>query len=63
MKQKEKHFQCPFCFERISFIIDTSMDGEQTYVEDCEVCCNPIEVRFEIENNKIQVFEVQKSYG
>jgi hypothetical protein len=63
MQQKEKRFQCPFCFERISFVIDLSVEGSQSYVEDCEVCCNPIEIRFEIEDSKIIYFEAQKSYG
>jgi transcription elongation factor Elf1 len=40
---KEQFFQCPYCWEQISMLIDTSVQ-QQTYVEDCEVCCNPIEL-------------------
>jgi len=29
----------------------------QTYVEDCEVCCNPIEVTPEFENNELVGFQ------
>ncbi|MEB8327779.1 CPXCG motif-containing cysteine-rich protein [Flavobacteriaceae bacterium KMM 6897] len=39
----EHFFQCPYCWEEISMLLDTSI-SKQTYVEDCEVCCNPIEV-------------------
>ena len=32
---------CPYCGERIEIIIDCSIE-QQTYVEDCSVCCRPI---------------------
>lgn len=32
---------CPYCGEAIELVIDTSV-GEQEYIEDCEVCCRPI---------------------
>ncbi|MCL7745461.1 CPXCG motif-containing cysteine-rich protein [Guyparkeria hydrothermalis] len=34
---------CPYCGEPVDFSIDTSA-GEQTFVEDCSVCCQPIVV-------------------
>jgi hypothetical protein len=36
--------QCPYCGEPIELQVDGSA-GEQGYVEDCSVCCRPIEVR------------------
>jgi hypothetical protein len=39
----EHFFSCPYCWEEISMVLDTSVRS-QTYVEDCEVCCHPIEV-------------------
>ena len=35
--------QCPWCFETIDLTLDATA-GEQTYVEDCSVCCRPIVV-------------------
>ncbi len=32
---------CPYCGENIELLIDGSID-EQTYIEDCQVCCRPI---------------------
>ena len=29
----------------------------QSYIEDCEVCCHPIQVKFQIENDMIIQFE------
>jgi len=37
----EHFFQCPYCWEEISMLLDPSVPL-QNYVEDCEVCCNPI---------------------
>ena len=40
---EEYFFQCPYCWEEISMLVDTSQP-HQNYVEDCEVCCNPIQI-------------------
>ena len=32
---------------------------EQTYVEDCEVCCQPIEVSYAIEEGELTGFEAR----
>jgi hypothetical protein len=35
--------QCPYCGEQIEITIDSSA-GDQQYIEDCSVCCRPIEL-------------------
>jgi transcription elongation factor Elf1 len=40
----EQQVQCPYCGESYSLLLDVSA-GEQRYVEDCAVCCRPIECR------------------
>jgi hypothetical protein len=37
----ETHIGCPYCGESISVLVDDSVP-EQSYVEDCQVCCRPI---------------------
>jgi len=32
---------CPYCGEPIEIVVDCSV-AEQSYVEDCAVCCQPI---------------------
>jgi hypothetical protein len=54
---EEYFFICPYCFQQISMLIDTSLE-HQEYIEDCEVCCNPIQVKLTIEENSITNFEV-----
>jgi Cysteine-rich CPXCG len=39
---------CPYCGERLQTRVDLTAD-EPSFVEDCEVCCRPIE--FHIERN------------
>jgi len=38
----EKSISCPYCGETINVIIDCSIP-QQNYIEDCQVCCRPIE--------------------
>lgn len=38
------------------------LDGsitEQTFIEDCEICCNPIQVHYRIEENHVVEFDAQ----
>lgn len=50
--------QCPYCGESIGLQIDSS-GGEQAYIEDCSVCCRPIEVRLSNDGENWAV-EVQR---
>ena len=51
----EHFFTCPYCWEEISFVLDLSA-GEQTYIEDCEVCCRPIQVRYTVDGDEVDDF-------
>ena len=37
-------------------VLDTSV-GAQTYIEDCEVCCRPIQIRYVVHNDDVVEFE------
>ncbi|EDP97488.1 CPXCG motif-containing cysteine-rich protein [Kordia algicida OT-1] len=54
----EHFFQCPYCWEEISMLIDTSV-RTQKYIEDCEVCCNPIELEVVSEDGEIIGFQAR----
>lgn len=56
--EQEHFFQCPYCWEEISMILDASV-RQQTYIEDCEVCCNPIEITATFEQNELIAFDAQ----
>lgn len=53
---EEYFFDCPYCWEEISMLIDTSQTHQQ-YIEDCEVCCNPIQISVTVEEGEIIQFE------
>ncbi len=63
MTEEEKFFKCPFCREKISMLLDVSIDGTQTYTEDCEVCCRAILVTYEVKDNVLTSFEKARAYG
>lgn len=53
----ERNFTCPYCWETISMLLDNSV-SKQSYIEDYEVCCNPIQVTIQFENSQLSQFEV-----
>ena len=53
---RKQIFTCPHCAERISMLVDLSA-GYQRYIEDCEVCCNPIEISYQAEEGVLVSFQ------
>ena len=51
---------CPYCGEEIEIYIEPDVRG--SYVQDCEVCCNPWTVRVSREADELYV-EVGKADG
>ena len=41
------HIDCPYCGEAFETSVDTSC-GSQHYIEDCPVCCRPIEFHLQV---------------
>ena len=39
-------------------VLDLSVH-RQTYVEDCEVCCNPIEISYTVQDDALASFEAK----
>jgi hypothetical protein len=39
--------QCPYCGEAFETLLDLSA-GSASYIEDCQVCCRPIEIGIEV---------------
>lgn len=51
MQQSEQRFRCPYCGERISMLVDPS-EAVSDYIEDCEVCCRPIALHVEVDEDE-----------
>lgn len=58
MGVQEHFYSCPHCWEQISSLLDLSA-ASQRYIEDCEVCCRPIELAFEVEDGELISFSAQ----
>lgn len=41
---------CPYCWEQYETQVDLT-GGSSTYVEDCQVCCQPIELAGEVDES------------
>ncbi len=45
----EQTIYCPYCGEPFTSLLDMSA-GSQEYIEDCQVCCQPILFKITIDN-------------
>ncbi|TFG86763.1 MAG: CPXCG motif-containing cysteine-rich protein [Chromatiales bacterium] len=55
----EQSVICPYCWESITLLLDLSA-GDQSYVEDCFVCCAPILVNYTVEDGELVDIAVDK---
>lgn len=42
---------CPYCGEEVELVIDPGGGAVQQYVEDCEVCCRPMQLTVRWDDN------------
>ena len=59
MDEIEHFFDCPYCGEDISMLIDVNSHN-QYYIEDCEVCCHPIEIDFIVSDGVIDSWKASR---
>ena len=53
----ERNIYCPFCNESMGVLLDLSAGG-QSYIEDCQVCCRPMQISFEVDGDDVQELRV-----
>lgn len=53
MQDHQTH-DCPYCGEPVTLALDASA-GEQSYIEDCQVCCRPMVVVVAFDGEDAQV--------
>ena len=51
---------CPHCGETITLFLDLSVE-EQTYIEDCSVCCQAMSVSYTAADGELQGVQVDVS--
>ncbi len=50
---------CPSCGEPLMLWVDLDGGGRQRYVEDCAVCCRPMQVLVEVEDPEEPAVQVR----
>jgi len=56
--QENVETYCPSCGEAIQLLVDCSIP-DQDYIEDCQVCCRPIQITAQIDSEGIPAITVQ----
>ena len=46
----EVDIHCPYCGEPLQLLVDAS-EGDARLVEDCHVCCRPIELQLQVDTD------------
>ena len=49
---------CPYCGETITLLLDLSVE-EQSYIEDCSVCCQPMNVSYRVDAGELADVSVE----
>ncbi len=50
---EEMNIQCPYCLQAITVLVDTGVYEYTTLVDDCEVCCRPIEISYSVDDGRV----------
>ena len=53
----EEAIDCPFCGENLRVLIDLSVES-QSYIEDCQVCCRPMQLSYAVTDQDTVTVEV-----
>jgi hypothetical protein len=55
----ERRISCPYCAEFMEVVLDLTA-GSQSYIEDCQDCCQPIQISFEVNDARLQGLQVNR---
>lgn len=59
---QEQLITCPYCGEMIAVLIDCSVP-QQDYIEDCQVCCCPIDFNVAVKADGEPAVTVRQENG
>mgnify|MGYP000374433025 FL=1 len=60
---EEIHIQCPYCLQAVTVLLDTGVYEYTTLIDDCEVCCRPIEISYKTEDGVISSYSYNSIEG
>ena len=58
MLETTAEVSCPYCGEAITLLLDLSVE-EQSYIEDCSVCCQPMTVSYRAAEGELAELNVE----
>lgn len=51
MNLEQNHLvSCPYCGEEVGIVVDCTI-GSQAFIEDCSVCCRPIQFSVQLDDD------------
>ncbi len=56
MIEEDYPLECPYCGEKLNVRLDVSGGRKQKFVQDCEVCCRPIEIEVHFKGGEVDFF-------
>lgn len=59
MLENDFTFSCPYCDQTLSVRLDVTGGQKQSFVYDCEICCRPVLLRFELEGEEVVNFTAE----
>jgi hypothetical protein len=54
---------CPYCWQQVTVLVDAGAMGRANIVDDCEVCCRPIEISYRADEGDIVDFDYHAMEG
>lgn len=61
MIEQDYSFSCPYCGVELSVKLDASGGRKQKFIQDCEVCCKPIQIEVGFEGGEVVSFSADVS--
>ena len=58
--EDEYSFACPHCSAEVSIAVDFTAGHRQAFTTDCEVCCRPIAVEFQVGPEGVSAFNAER---
>jgi hypothetical protein len=55
-----RRIHCPYCAEALEIQLDLSAGGQE-YIEDCQVCCQPIQIGYTVDGARLETIYVKCS--
>ena len=59
MIEEDYEFECPYCCESNSVRLEASGGSKQSFVQDCTVCCKPIQIKVRFQDDEVVEFSAE----